>query len=236
MKKVITVLEELNINVLQVQFWLFIKNYLGTYGDKEGLKSPSCSGLCFPGYYCLSGSTSPTSYPCPPGRFQSQPGQGHNMCEGDCLPGYYCSKASISNKQIPCSYIFNTTGNQLIPIDEFPNQWICPGGSSIPSRVLQGYYSSGGNSSTRSIQYMCEKGFYCENGIKIPCPAGTFGSEEGLSSSFCSGLCSKGHYCLAGSTNRKQFPCLEGYYGNVEGLKNSFCSGPCRRLKDCKIG
>lgn len=48
---------------------------------------------------------------------------------------------------------------------------------------------------TNSAQIVCEPGYYCVEGIKYPCPPGTFGWRSGLNSSTCSGLCAPGYYC-----------------------------------------
>jgi hypothetical protein len=45
----------------------------------------------------------------------------------------------------------------------------------------------------------CPKGFYCKDGNKIPCPAGTFGREEKNSNKACSGICPGGFYCPQGT-------------------------------------
>ena len=36
----------------------------GTYGSNSQLSTPTCSGNCSAGYYCISGSTLPTQFPC----------------------------------------------------------------------------------------------------------------------------------------------------------------------------
>ena len=43
------------------------------------------------------------------------------------------------------------------------------------------------------------------------CPAGRYGSETGLADPSCSGLCTQGYFCEAGSD--KPTPCPEGTYG-----------------------
>ena len=45
----------------------------------------------------------------------------------------------------------------------------------------------------------CEIGFFCANGVKAPCPAGSFGNAFGLSDILCSGYCFAGYFCPAGS-------------------------------------
>ena len=47
------------------------------------------------------------------------------------------------------------------------------------------------------------------NGISSckSCPAGTYGDSEGLTSSACSGLCSKGHFCPSQSSSSTANKC-----------------------------
>ena len=46
--------------------------------------------------------------------------------------------------------------------------------------------------------------------MKHPCPVGTYGSVEAETSSACSGVCTAGYFCPAGSTGPKQEPCGQG--------------------------
>ena len=46
----------------------------------------------------------------------------------------------------------------------------------------------------------------------IQCPPGTYGDTTGLTESRCSGLCSAGYYCTAGSTSPTQNLCPSGNY------------------------
>jgi hypothetical protein len=48
--------------------------------------------------------------------------------------------------------------------------------------------------------------------VQFPCPAGTFGSTPGLTSSDCSGNCTLGYECPPGSTSASQAVCPRGYY------------------------
>lgn len=36
----------------------------GRYGASEGMTSPQCTGECYAGFYCPSGSVSPTQFEC----------------------------------------------------------------------------------------------------------------------------------------------------------------------------
>lgn len=59
----------------------------------------------------------------------------------------------------------------------------------------------------------------------IPCPPGSYGGTTGQTSSECSGKCSAGYYCTAGSTVRNQYPCPSGYYC-LEGTGDPLSSNP----------
>lgn len=116
------------------------------------------------------------------------------------------------------------------------NRVFCPRGSPIPLEVLPGYYSTGGNATTRTDQMKCPRGSYCVNGVIRDCPAGRFGRTERLSSPFCSGLCQRGHYCPTASESRTERLCPIGRYGAVEGLGTPSCSGACANPLDCPAG
>ena len=56
-------------------------------------------------------------------------------------------------------------------------------------------------------QSMCPIGTYCVDGVQKLCPAGVYGSDPGLATAACSGLCASGHYCPSGSTVPERFQC-----------------------------
>jgi len=84
----------------------------------------------------------------------------------------------------------------------------------------------------------CAKGHYCESGstsaTEEPCPPGTYGGEEGLEDSSCSGLCTPGYWCESGSEDLKQRECRAGQWGGA-GQTNEFCSGACSAGYYCPI-
>ena len=47
----------------------------------------------------------------------------------------------------------------------------------------------------RASQRICEPGYFCENGVRRPCPAGHYGSDRGLSARTCNGKCPPGMWC-----------------------------------------
>ena len=64
------------------------------------------------------------------------------------------------------------------------------------------------------------------------CPAGKYGSETGLTTATCSGECSAGYYCPAGSINNRANECgsVDKYCPAGSGaptpVPSVFCSGP----------
>ncbi|KAF0698605.1 Aste57867_10762 [Aphanomyces stellatus] len=76
-------------------------------------------------------------------------------------------------------------------------------GSPAPIQVAVGYYSGSDTSRTDAVnretmrwfQRPCEAGFYCQSGVRYPCPPGTFGSATQLTTAQCSGPCTAGYYC-----------------------------------------
>lgn len=86
---------------------------------------------------------------------------------------------TLSPSPIPC-------GNSTV---------YCPAGSSTPSAVSAGNYSFGGTSAAaRTAEELCPKGRYCQKGLAVLCPAGTFGDREGLQDPACSGPCPAGKH------------------------------------------
>lgn len=107
--------------------------------SRKGSPFPLCDGLCSPGFYCPRNSTSPTQIACPPGRFGTA-GAVNFHCMGSCLQGYFCPNASTTPFQNEC-------GGEYV---------YCPHGSGAPLPVSVGYYSTGGNETTRYAQSKCE--------------------------------------------------------------------------------
>jgi hypothetical protein len=76
-----------------------------------------------------------------------------------------------------------------------------------------------------------------------PCPAGTYGATPALTSAACSGNCTAGYYCVAGSTSTTDASCPAGKYslvsasmctscsaglhGDTVGLTTAACTGLC---------
>lgn len=95
--------------------------------------------------------------------------------------------------------------------------------SEAGGRPLSVFYCSG----------LCKPGFYCPEKStspeEVPCPAGRYGSTEGLADEKCTALCPLGHYCPEGSVS--PILCPSGYFGNSTGLTDISCSS-----EDCWTG
>lgn len=169
--------------------------YSGSY-RVEDLPFDSCSGYrkCEKGFYCHNG----IKYPCRSGYFGDIIGLNTPNCTGICSAGFYCLEGSISATSKFCGD---------------PNKY-CPAGSSIPLVSPTGYYTVDINGNdyvesrySRSSIKICPLGYYCNNGIKLPCLAGYYGASYGLSEGTCSGICPQGFYCPLASTNPFEFTC-----------------------------
>jgi hypothetical protein len=84
----------------------------------------------------------------------------------------------------------------------------CTEGSWKPRKVDIGYYSIGGNETTRTGQAIAPIGYYAENGILKKCRAGYYGLSEGLYQASCSGPCDvNGYFCPEGSVSPTMKAC-----------------------------
>ena len=166
--------------------------------------------LCPPGKWCPGDGM---SHPCPAGAFGDVSGLSTPSCAGFCSPGYFCPTGSTSAQQVECGL---HRGASVY----------CPAGAARPVAVSPGYYSTGGyektvglpQNTTRTGQMRCEPGHYCIAGMKIQCPAGSFGSDVGLASADCTGACEPGHFCPPGSVSPRQYRCGDVYFALVDVL------------------
>lgn len=179
----------------------------GYYSVTSNTISPGCTEKCPVGHYCPAGTERPV--PCPRGRFGSSRGEGRPSCSGPCREGYWCPEGSWQPNTIPC-------GNA---------SYFCPIGSSFPQNVLPSFYSLPEGNDLKHKQMVCEPGYYCIDGIRIPCPAGVYGETNGLITAACTSVCPIGYYCPQGS--QIPVPCPAGRFGAEVGLSDSSCSGPC---------
>jgi hypothetical protein len=209
---------------------------------------------CPSGQY-TGGLLSTSCVPCPSGRFGNTTGAGSALCSGTCsaLPGSVCTTATGSTEPMgaPCPPgRFGNTSSLLCdpcPAGRFGNAFGEPQSDCSGTCVAtSGRYCE--PSATLPTGLPCPSGFYCIDGDVRPCPAGTFGGVEGLSTAVCSGACTAppGSYCGAGMTASLQgvpcpvgqfsqggvmllscSVCPGGQFGAAIGLSSATCSGPC---------
>ena len=167
-----------------------------TVGAYRVLSEPfnGCSGWrwCGVGHYCADGARRD----CPPGAYGASETLSTSKCSGLCSAGYWCQSRSTSQTENKC-------GNYT---------HYCPAGSAAPLAAPAGFYTTKGAEVTSDVEtrtsiLICPRGYYCTDGLRKLCPAGTYGSTEGLASGTCSGECAAGWFCPAGSTSPKQEPC-----------------------------
>eukprot|EP01041_Mallomonas_annulata_P009845 gene9845-20480_t len=185
----------------------------GTYASAS-----SCGPLCPLGHYCPLAAVRPTK--CPAGTYGSALGLTSALCSGVCRAGYFCPQASTQPDRYPCG----------------STSFYCPAGSSERIRVSPTFYTlpeDDRHPYRRFAQSPCIPGHYCANGIKYPCPPGTFGSTADLMFANCTALCPMGFYCP--ETSVHPIPCPAGTYGSVLGLSTAACSGLCHPGHWCPL-
>ena len=106
-------------------------------------------------------------------------------------------------------------------------QSYCPAGSAVRTVTAVGYYAVLGVAGLYVNETICPIGSYCHSGERILCPAGTYGADPGMQNASCSGNCSAGYFCAAGSTIATQAQCSDdaSYYCPqviVAGCKHRF--------------
>lgn len=170
--------------------------------------------ICEPGYYCIAG----VRYRCPTGYYGGRSGLFSAVCDGQCNAGYACPLNSVSPKQQPCG----TSADVY-----------CPIGTFIPILVPAGFYSVGADHTTRESILPCPPGMWCIDGVKRLCAPGRY-SVSGSPSEECDGLCEKGYWCGAGSSDPQEHDCPPGRYGHL-GMVNNGCKGSCRVGYYCPV-
>ena len=160
----------------------------GAYRHSTAPWRDNCPGfrLCEKGHYC----TSLTRKTCPGGVYGDQEGLTTAHCTGPCPPGYYCPIGTISSTSYKCGI-----GN------------FCPEGSAYPTEIPDGYVGRGVDSEHFDSIDLCPVGSYCQKGVQMSCPGGTYGDVIGLGDESCSGMCPMGWYCPPGTVDPHSNPC-----------------------------
>lgn len=178
----------------------------GHYCDVASLTSPT--GLCSPGYYCVSKATSPTPSPV----------SSHG---GPCRQGTYCKQGAST--EVPCPK--GTYGDRpLLP--SLADCTICPPGEfcshsglSAPNgSCLEGYYCTNGSEEADPVGQIygdeCPVGHYCpiHSHKPVPCPVGTYQPRLRQPDNSSCLACDPGNYCNATGASNMTGKCSEGFY------------------------
>ena len=226
--------------------------YCDFSGDSQGAdklyssgNKPTCSleVPCEPGYYCSGGNR----IACPAGRFGWRFGMTSAECTGSCAAGYYCPSTLLPQLNTPAWTVWpGKPQTSSFDYECGGVGWYCPVGSPFPQKVGGGNYTTGGNAltnATRRDQAVCEKGFFCEDGLIQPCPRGRYGNVAGLTDAVCTQICPAGYYCPEGSP--EPVPCEPGLYSGGGAWECSICPGlddiedlntvqlPCQDSRSC---
>ena len=150
---------------------------------------------------------------CDPGRFL-----GPNFTTGclQCPPGSYSVGGAVGGCTLCPPGAFGNTSGLTTPVCagncSAPGGSACPAGSTNATGTpcAAGTWSAGGTSNCTR----CAVGRYSLSGWSTcsDCPAGRFGGTAGLTTASCSGNCSAGYACPAGSTNSTAVLCGAGQY------------------------
>ena len=176
---------------------------------------------CNSGYYMTSSSSSTTCNTTPATGNACRPCSvyGSNYT---CAGGTSCPKAST----VTCSagYYLPANGSSCSACGG--NGYWCPGGTFTPSSSAQGrnsvsngYYTTGGTSTTRTGQTKCEAGYYCSGGVRNAC-SGSLQYQDTTGATSCKSV-STGYYK---SSNSAQAQCPSGYR-NIAATSQSECVG-----------
>ncbi|KAG7238704.1 hypothetical protein INR49_031220, partial [Caranx melampygus] len=127
---------------------------------------------------------------------ESSKSPSHSVLTAILLHGYFCYNLDLPQ-------VFNVT-RQRNALVMPPRTTFSGGGppvSDLPCGLCLHFW-------------IPSEGHYCVGGVAVPCPAGTYGSKEGLQRLRDCTICPAGFYCLEGSSWRptSQFLCPQGYY------------------------
>ena len=197
----------------------------GYYVNTKGANAPT--GMCDPGYYCLSSSINSMMSACPSKTFRDLPGaKAHTDC-GECPAGYFCAEGTIYPIECPAGH-YCTTG----VVD--PEK--CPMGTFGPSKRLRARHECTDCWQGRfcadvgliNPSGLCDPGYHCNIASETPNP---FYDSVGHARHNEGWRCVVGGYCLSGSTYN--LPCPSGKYANTIGSTGSNYCGSCTQRKYC---
>lgn len=153
---------------------------------------------CPAGSYCVDATSTPTT--CPAGSYS--PGK-MTACI-TCPAGQYCPAGA--------------TAPTICPLGSY-----CPSGASSPTTCSDGFYCSVGTASDSNPHQRCPIGGYCTAGTFTACPAGTYSTQYGSTSSATCVTCEAGYYCPLGATYYTKRLCEAGRYCPANSATPTLC-------------
>ena len=132
----------------------------GYFGVTTGLTTPDCSGPCDAGYFCNSGSTSPTQTGCRPGQWSSQ---GSASCQL-CPPGRFGNASTLTKAN--CTALC-PAGSECAAGTSNPAVYVCPPGkyslvgAAACSGCPPGQYGATAALTSAVCSGDCTPGHYC---------------------------------------------------------------------------
>ncbi|CUE73353.1 membrane-associated protein, putative [Bodo saltans] len=168
--------------------------------------------ICPEGYYCLTGTASPT--PCPAGTFSNSTGlSAVNQCQ-NCSSGMYCGVAALRAPSGECSAGYYCPGGQTTPTPfglECLGGKYCPAGTTYPLDCPNGTYVPP-TLTGRATCFSCPAGFFCN---LIQQQLSPYNKPATM---VLPVTCPRGYYCRTGTSDDAEYPCLPGTFSNVSGL------------------
>ncbi|KAF4127591.1 hypothetical protein GN958_ATG23220 [Phytophthora infestans] len=137
---------------------------------------------------------------CPDGTFKPETGDDANLCHP--CPEY--TTVSTSDRR-SCS-CFRKAGGDSFNTSKYALHFhkttlTCDLVDKTILNAIEDSITSNNSVYTRSQQFPCERGYFCKDGVRSPCPAGYYGDRTLETRPTCSGVCSSGFYCPLASWN-----------------------------------
>ncbi|XP_070551430.1 uncharacterized protein [Ptychodera flava] len=234
----------------------------GTFTEEEGATAQEqCKG-CPSGYYCPAGEHTPLA--CLAGTFNNKVGQDDASDCQPCIAGWACTQPALTEPDYACDPGYYCAEGSSSPNDIAQG---CPAGTFTNYHNLTAPYqcdtcpagvacllATGGQ---QRPPEPCAPGHYCPEGTQypeqFPCPAGSYSNLTNLESFsdcyectkgyFClegstepTDLCPTGHYCPPGTQWDTQYPCRAGTFSNREGNVRWEVCEPCTEGHYCPQG
>ncbi|XP_077985306.1 uncharacterized protein LOC144439946 [Glandiceps talaboti] len=216
---------------------------LGTFSSQTGLANVTQCSLCLAGYYCSQLNATSVTGPCDPGYYcksgSDSPTPGL-LSSGDadiCPAGYFCEQATGDPEPCPPSTFNNRTGitSESECMQCLEGYYCDVPGLDFPTGPCDpGFYCTLGSNSSHPSQTSaaggpCPAGSFCESGSSMPilcvageynpieaqdacldCPAGYYCEEGSVNITECP----SGHFCPQNTEFAEQNPCNNGTYNN----------------------